>query len=462
MKKQNIWPKYYANQLIVNKGKVAVVTGWTKKEDVFKKLSKESKEKISVIGQLYSKEGINFIIRNLFLNTDINYLIVTGKDLSGSLKEFKNFLNGEIKDYIHEEIPREKLKEFLNYFNKHSLFFDVDKVDTVLKNLNLSNFPAKWTEKSINFGEHLVKEVNTFPSEKVGFRLEGPTVSNVWLKVLDRILKFGFEKMSSYGEKQRELINVITVINNDNPDRPHLPSYLYFNQEDLINYYPQMLSDCTYEGVEYTYGSRLRNHEEINQIQVIIDELKRENYSRRAIAFTWNVKKDCKSEKSPCLDLIQAIVQGDYLYLTAYFRSNDMFRAWPQNAYGLLKIQKEIAEALNLKTGKLTIISCSAHIYERDFLDAQKTVEKNKPKLECEIDARGNFVIEIFNKEIVVKHIDAEGNLLQEFKGKNAFEIRDQISSFITDTAHAIYLGTELHKAELALKTKKTYIQDQD
>lgn len=462
MKKQNIWPKYYANQLIVNKGKIAVVTGWTKKEDVFKKLSKESKEKISAIGQLYSKEGINFIIRNLFLNTDINYLIVTGKDLSGSLKEFKNFLNGEIKDYIHEEIPREKLKEFLNYFSKHSLFVDVDKVDTVLKNLNLSNFPAKWTEKSINFGEHLVKEVNTFPSEKVGFRLEGPTVSNVWLKVLDRILKFGFEKMSSYGEKQRELINVITVINNDNPDRPHLPSYLYFNQEDLINYYPQMLSDCTYEGVEYTYGSRLRNHEEINQIQVIIDELKKENYSRRAIAFTWNVKKDCKSEKSPCLDLIQAIVQGDYLYLTAYFRSNDMFRAWPQNAYGLLKIQKEIAEALNLKTGKLTIISCSAHIYERDFLDAQKTVEKNKPKLECEIDARGNFVIEIFNKEIVVKHIDAEGNLLQEFKGKNAFEIRDQISSFITDTAHAIYLGTELHKAELALKTKKTYIQDQD
>ncbi len=138
-----------------------------------------------------------------------------------------------------------------------------------------------------------------------------------------------------------------------------------------------------------------------------------------------------------------------------------MYRAWPQNAYGLLKIQKEIAQALSLKIGKLVIVSCSAHIYERDFLEAQKMIEKYKSKLECQIDPRGNFVIEINNK-IHIKHIDANGNFLQEFEGKNAQEIRDQISSFITDSAHAIYLGTELHKAELALKNNSKYIQDQD
>jgi len=458
------WPKYYANQLIVSTGNIAVVTGWTKKEDIFKMPSEECRKKVAVIGQLYSKEGINYIIRNIFLNPKINYIIITGKDLSQSLSEFESFLKGEEKNYIHEEISKDKLKEFIDYFGKHFLFIEELELNTALKNLKLSDFSEKWTEKPVDFAGHIAKGKGSsdLPSEKVGFRLEGTTVPVVWLKILDRISKFGFEKMSAYGEKQRELVNIITVVNNDDPDNPCLAPYLHFSKKDLINYYPQMMTDCTFEGVEYTYGNRLRNHDGKNQIQLIVDELKTQNFSRRAIAFTWNVKKDCKSEKSPCLDLVQALIQGDFLYVTAYFRSNDMFRAWPLNAYGLLKIQKEIATALELKTGKLTIISCSAHIYERDFLDAQKLLEKYKPKLECEIDTRGNFVIEAINNEIVVKHLDAEGSFLQEFKGKNAGQIREQICGYITDVAHAIYLGAELYKAELALKNHEVYVQDQD
>ncbi len=273
--KESYWPKYYANQLIFNDNKdasIAIVTGWTKKEDVYNSLSPESKEKIGVIGQLYSKEGINFIIRNLFLNPKINFLIITGKDLSQSLKEFENFLSKEKKSFIHEEIPEEQIEEFINYFSNHFLILETEKIDSYLKNMDLSYLPQKWTEEPLDFEDHLAKGVNTFPSEKVGFRIEDRKVPEVWLKVLDRIFKFGFEKMSAYGEKQRELVDIITVINNDDPDNPSLPSYLYFNKEDLINYYPQMMTDCIFEGVEYTYGSRLRNHNGINQIEGIINE----------------------------------------------------------------------------------------------------------------------------------------------------------------------------------------------
>jgi dihydropteroate synthase len=139
-----------------------------------------------------------------------------------------------------------------------------------------------------------------------------------------------------------------------------------------------------------------------------------------------------------------------------------MYRAWPQNAYGLLKIQKEIAETLGLRIGKMVVVSCSGHIYERDFLEAQKMIEKNKPKLECEMDPRGNFVIEIKGDELVVKHVDTEGKFLQEFKGKTAAELRNQISRFVSDTTHGIYLGSELYRAEQALKNKKEFIQDSE
>lgn len=459
------WPKYYANQLIVNdnpEARVALTTGWTKKEDVWGRLSEESKKRVSVSGQLYSKEGINFIIRNTFLNPDINFLVITGRDLSGSIKEFKSFLSGEKKEFIHEEIPEEKVKEFIDYFSKHHLFAEVAEVDEAIRNIDLSTLPGRWTEEAIDFPDHIAKEAATFPSEKVCFRIEDDKVAKVWLKVLDRILKFGYVKMSAYGEKQRELIDIVTVVNGDDPDDPYIPSYLYFNKDDLLNYYPQMMTDGIFEGVEYTYGSRLRNHDGVNQIEAMIKELEKENFSRRAIAFTWNVEKDCGNSKAPCLDLVQALVQDDVLYLTAYFRSNDMYRAWPQNAYGLLKIQKEIASRTGLRVGKMAIVSCSAHIYERDFLEAENMVSKNKPRLECEMDPRGNFVIEVRGDELYVKHVDAEGIFLQEFKGKNSREIRDQISKFITDPAHALYLGEELFKAEWAMRHKMHYCQDQD
>ncbi|MFA5080859.1 MAG: thymidylate synthase [Candidatus Paceibacterota bacterium] len=455
---EKTWPKYYQNQLIINDGEIAVVCGWTKKEAVWNVFSEKAKSKVAIMGQLYSKEGINYIIRNIFLNPRIKYLIITGTDLSGSVKELKQFLeNGESK-FLHPEIPKEKIKEFRDYFSKNNSFVALDEINNFI--LNLKQNSLEWTKEAIDFPSHSIEISNIFLSEDIAFRVEGAKVHDVWLKVLDRIIRFGKDKMSSYGECQKELLDTITVINNDDPDNPVLPEYLYFNEQDLINYYSQLMTDKIFDGVEYTYGSRLRNHNGINQIEGIINELKRENFSRRAIAFTWNVEKDFNNEKCPCLDLIQALIQNEHIYLTAYFRSNDMYRAWPQNAYGLLKVQKEISEALGLKIGKLAIISCSAHIYERDLKEAQHLLSKHKPKLECNVDFRGSFVIQIENNEIVAKHLDLDGVFLQEIKGKSAIEIRDKIIPFISDVAHGIYIGTELMKAEIALKEGKDYIQD--
>lgn len=455
---KNNWPKYYQNQLIAGTGEIAVVCGWTKKDVIWNSLSDKSKERIGIMGQLYSKEGINYIIRNIFLNPKIKYVIAVGADLSGSMKEFKEFLaKGESK-FIHPEIPKENVQEFYKYFSNHHSFTTVGKIDSFISNIVLSG--EDWTKSKIDFPSHSIEISNIFLSEDIGFRLEGAKVSDVWLKVLDRIMKFGKDKMSSYGEYQRELLDTITVINNDDPDNPTIPEYFYFNKQDLINYYPQLMTSKVFSGVEYTYGSRLRNHNGIDQIKGIIDELKRENFSRRAIAFTWDTAKDFNNEKCPCLDLVQALVQNKSVYLTAYFRSNDMYRAWPQNAYGLLKIQKEIASELNLKIGKLAIISCSAHIYERDFKEVKEMLTKHKPKLECSIDFRGNFTIQVSDGQIIVRHLDLDGVFLQEIKGKTAMEIRDKIIPYVSDIAHAIYLGTELMKAEIALKEGKEYIQD--
>lgn len=457
------WPKYYANQIIIpsTEGFVGIISGWTKKEHINELISAENKSKVSAIGQLYSKEGLNYIIRNLFLNPQITKLIVTGNDLSGSVKFFKDFLNDNTGlTAIHAEIPPEKVQIFRTWFKANTAYLTENEVDGWLTQQNKDD--SVWIKETVEFPDQAQREHIDFPSETVCFRLEDKKIADLWLKVLDRILKFGVNKMSQYGEMQRELVNITTVISDEDPDEPYLPQHLYFNKQDLENYFPQMMTDHIFDGVEYTYGSRLRNFNGINQIKAIIEDLKANNFSRRAIGFTWDVMKDTGNPKSPCLNLINALVQRDQVYMTAYFRSNDMYRAWPQNAFALRKIQKEISQALNIKIGKLCIVSNSAHIYERDFLAASEMVNKHKPKTECLQDPRGSLVLAVENGKIIANHFSPDGQFIQKFEGQTATELNNQIFTFISDILHALYLGSELMKAELALKNNLAYTQDQE
>jgi len=86
-------------------------------------------------------------------------------------------------------------------------------------------------------------------------------------------------------------------------------------------------------------------------------------------------------------------------------------------------------------------------------------LKEHKPKLECVVDPRGNFVIEIMGSELIARHIDPQGIFLQEFRGVSAEQIRNQIARFITDPVHAMYMGAELARAELAMKNKTEYTQ---
>lgn len=457
-----MWPKYYKNMLIVNQEAVlgiGIITGWTKKEEIYSLLPEELRKNVLVIGQLYSKEGINYIIRNIFLNPKIRYLFVTGRDLSGSQKIFKEFLEGNRKDFLHKEIPIEKIIEFTKHFKQNTFFVEQENLCAEIEKLLQTTEKNPWTEAH-DFEDPQIIESTDFPSEEVGFRLEDEKIADLWVKVLDYILKFGRTKMSSYGDQQRELINLMTVIGtSDDPENPYLPEYMTFNKQDLENYFPQLMTANKLEGIEYTYGSRLRDHEGINQIQSIIEELRKENYSRRAIAFTWNVKLDNENPKCPCLNLIHFLVQNNTLYMTVYIRSNDMFGGWPRNAYSLLKIFEEVREPLGLKSGKLAIISASAHIYERDFVAAMDVVN-NHNKLWCRPDPRGNFEIQVSGDEIHVTHYTPEGIPIQIFTGKTAVELRNQIYKYVSDTIHAIYLGTQLAKAENAIRSNTEFIQD--
>jgi thymidylate synthase len=176
------------------------------------------------------------------------------------------------------------------------------------------------------------------------------------------------------------------------------------------------------------------------------------------------VEEDIKSNQPPCLDLVQALVQNNILHLTAYFRSNDMFGAWPQNVLALRKMQGLISQEVDTKLGNLTTISCSAHIYEQDFERAQNIIKKHTDQLRCQWDPRGNLAIALdrIKQEIIASHYSADGLKISEYRAKTARELWEQLDKnlAVSQLGHAFYLGQELTRAEVALKQNLEYHQE--
>lgn len=53
--------------------------------------------------------------------------------------------------------------------------------------------------------------------------------------------------------------------------------------------------------------------------------------------------------------------------MNVVYRSQNIYWSHPGNMLALRQIQKDVADELNLKMGKVDLVVFSAHIYESDF-----------------------------------------------------------------------------------------------
>lgn len=140
----------------------------------------------------------------------------------------------------------------------------------------------------------------------------------------------------------------------------------------LEKYAEQFLSGLNETGFAYTYGERLVAYaspwlqiQPVNQIHdSVIVRLNNEKNTRRAIATTWMPWFDPYNADVPCLQLVDFLYRQNKLHLSAIFRSQDIARAFPANAYGLWKLLCYVGQEAGMEPGSLTIMAVSAHIYE--------------------------------------------------------------------------------------------------
>ncbi len=349
------------------------------------------------------------------------------------------------------------------------------------------------------------KNEESFPYEEGPIIVHGTNIPDAWIRMVYNIYRYGKKNLMNANTDRwvKEINDMVVVIHNSQDmDLSINPFLVPLTKEKIEAYQNEILSPLLPEGKAYTYGNKLRSYYypsseeikklvnskeykdfefgqgnwidknvsykesycEINQIEDIIDVLKRDPYSKACVAITWHAADELmrKHKSSPCLVLLQALVQEEKLNLTVFFRSHDMVQGWPENAYGCAAIQNEIAKAMGVESGLLIIISGSAQIYNNYYQQVEEMLKKYGGFIKTCHDKRGNYCIKIENNKIVAALIHPEtGMELERYVGETAYELKDKIASSTSlETGHAIYLGTELAAAELALKNHKPFEQD--
>lgn len=474
------WPIYFKDRLIVGdfNSSVGVATLWMPKENVANALDSSS---YSVCGQLYTKRGINPLIRNLLANPKIRHLVICGPDRQGSGKALIKFFEDGVKDekiigdeesVIDKEIPLQAIDLL-----RRSVFV----YDMIAQPINkvkdfVSKLPSKesYGEPQI-FPEEKVELKSHFPSDLSVFKVRRDYISEAWLDVLKIVMRFGIDTPGMYG-KVKQVHNLSVVIEKESTKSPKLESYLNFNRSSLTRYYKGFFSKNVDKGEAYTYGERIYKWRGvIDQRALMVEKLKGFSYDRGAMAVLWEPDRDnfppkSKSWKVPCLVMIMAQCMGEALNMTAVFRNNDMYGAWPLNAFALRKFQEGVALEIGKAVGSLTTTSHVAEIYEADWNLSAKVVEQNDSLARtCIYDPRGYHTIKVEGPNIVADFFSPGGATLLTaltIDGKKPKAARDLCATaikemLISDLGAACDLGRQLAKAETAIKLGLRFEQDQ-
>lgn len=168
-----------------------------------------------------------------------------------------------------------------------------------------------------------------------------------------------------YNTNQKELS--MTMVVEEPLDEPMISKLFIGGYRELEQYRQEMLDGILDFEIErgnwaYTYHSRMEK-----QIPFIINELRRNPDSRRAVIDVRDWEKDAASDDPACLQHIQFFIRAGKLHSKVLFRSNDACKATFMNAFALIMLQKRIADELGVPMGSYTHRANSFHCYEKDF-----------------------------------------------------------------------------------------------
>lgn len=196
--------------------------------------------------------------------------------------------------------------------------------------------------------------------------VSGFTLPEAYHNALEKLVEQGDVNLCP-DYKTGQLECSMTMVVADPTSEPRISKLIPCGPRELEQYRQEMLYGILDFEIEkgnwaYTYHSRMAE-----QIPFIIEELKRNPYSRRAVIDIRDWRYDSKTENPACLQHIQFFIRDGALDMSVLFRSNDAVKATFMNAFALICLQEKIAKELGVEVGSYTHRANSFHAYQSDW-----------------------------------------------------------------------------------------------
>ena len=440
------WPIVYKKDIFVNNcnGNISILTYWSNIEFIKKLITDFSN--ISVIGNAYSKIlCLNPILVNISTNRYIRYLLLCGDDKENAEHTINMFFNGNLIDSMDEEF-----KEALIHVKKQITVIkcDFENLNDTIKSLKMIS-PYQFDIMNI---QDMLKPKSSviWNSNDSGYLLRSDDILELFFQLNQKIMTRG--KMGKIRDNNiREINNLITIYNGPIIDK--LDENFKIDPSRIQDYYNEFKSRIKPEDQAYTYSSR-----------IIIEEIKRElgedKYTKRAYSPIF-YKDDYLLSNNPCAVGIHFLLVDNKLNSTVFFRSNDMFRAWPLNILGFRYQQQLIASEIGYDIGPTTIVSSSAHIYSENWSDANDLISNNKLKFLKNkfFDPEGYFICSKEDDDTLLVNYHSVDGKIQWMWQKPTVEHEDliyEVTSYLSDTQHAAYIAKEITKLAYNIYTENS------
>ncbi|HAT50507.1 MAG: hypothetical protein HQL07_19435 [Nitrospirae bacterium] len=482
-------PLYYKEKLdVINRwGDVGVVSLWSPWKVVKKRFAEvpvdlnPETSRIAVFGTLYG-DGLPELLRNLLYNPQLRYLVLCGVDLGRSRDSVLGFFHRGLE---WTTCLGASVQQIIGTLQKIDGAIQPEMFHDHLTVVDLGTPGASDAlEKIGQFFAHLPPQesvdrerqtiplsslvLTRYPSEPRSHTILAHTPMEAWKELIFRLTRFG-HRVHLGGSKERiELQTVKIIIQNPLEETADVLKEHGFSLEEFLAYQKSMLSPDHPADQEYGYGNRLRNYfgdpsSNRDTLNRAIAMLRDNAESRHVYIALWDTRRDflAINKGHPCLvSLFFRKFEGN-LTLTAVFRTHNALRAWPENVYGLMAIQRYVCRGIAHDPGAITVFSHSISIDPQgDGLERAKAICQFRNQ-EWEGDERfnpdphGEFLISVDEVAgvILVDH-RFEGQHLHRYTGDTAQALERMLVAdlAVSDVAHALYLGRELARAEARLK----------
>lgn len=206
-----------------------------------------------------------------------------------------------------------------------------------------------------------------------------------WFQCLKAVLEQGFvytiERGSFEGHQRKELDFVTVHITNPStrPIVPEIPKELEAecptpsSLEYVHQYLEKLATPIKEEDEVYTYGERLTGIK-ANQVEEVVKMYKTNGHGTNQACMEIGTATDIFLTDPPCLRLIDTRVRYGKLHFIIYFRSWDLWAAFPSNLAGLQLLKEYMANEIGVDDGEIIACSKGMHLYDYQWQWAHKRV----------------------------------------------------------------------------------------